>query len=232
MTLQTKIVLGGLIVICSLAVPGAHAALAQTTPSPAPNPGAVNVAPPPAPASATEGASAPPVYASPPVYIAPPVYSAPPPYAGGYPGAPPYAAGPEAARNAYVQNLMFQRQTWLARPVGLGVPITLIAVGAGVAIVGFAVAGSVGSCDPYYDSCNRNTGAELAGVLIGVGGSVMAAVGTGLLIGRIVRRARRGRELRRIDSELRAYGVTASLAPWMSRSGASASAGLTANIRF
>lgn len=142
--------------------------------------------------------------------------------------------GPDAGRDAYVQSLLYQRQMWLQRPVGLAVPITLIAVGAGLAIVGFAVAGSLDDCnnsDPY-DSCSGSDGGVLTGVLVGIGGTVLASVGTGILIGRVIRRARRGRELRRIDSELNAFGVSASLAPWMNRTASASSGGLTARLRF
>ena len=142
--------------------------------------------------------------------------------------------GPDAGRNAYVQNLLFQRQMWLQRPVGLVTPITLIAVGAGVAIVGATLASTLDTCDhtDVYTSCSGSNGGVLAGVLMAVGGSVLATVGTGILIGRIVRRARRGRELRRIDSELNAFGVTASVAPWMNRSASASSGGLSARLRF
>jgi hypothetical protein len=136
-----------------------------------------------------------------------------------------------------VQNLRWQRQAMLAQPVSLTLPITLIAVGVGVAVVGAAVAGSLDDCDDYdddyyyEDTCSTNPGV-FAGVFMAVGGVVLASVGTGQLIGRLVRRGRQRRQLQRIDTELNTLGATASLTPWMTRTATSSAGGLTARLRF
>ena len=128
---------------------------------------------------------------------------------------------------------MFQRQLWLTRPVGLAVPLTLLGVGVGALFTGSVIASSFSDCDTDpYGSCSGSNGGIFAGILLWAGGAVVATVGTGILISRLVRRGRRRRELLRIDSELQRVGATASLAPWLDRSGSSASGGLATSIRF
>lgn len=236
-----------------------HGVQAQATNRAPPYPAAESAAPPPASSVAAQPLAAPQVPATPPPYQGPQPGSAPPgaapypgsaapvgaPYPGSapvaapYPGALPYAGGPDAARSAYVQNLRWQREAVLARPVGLAVPITLLSVGLGAAVVGSTLANVLSDCndydpyDPYddYGSCGAN-GGVIAGVLVAVGGAVVATVGTSMLIGRLIRRGRQRRELQRIDSQLSAYGATASLAPWMTVTGPSSAGGLTARLRF
>jgi hypothetical protein len=201
--------------VCGLALTLSPTARAQSTP----------LTPP-----AQPSGTAPTPYEAPSQYsAAPPSYVTPVPY----PNAP-YAGAPDAARGAYVQNLMFQRQAWLQRPVGLGLPITLFSVGIGAIVVGGIVAGAFNDCDEleYDGSCRGTNGGLVSGVLLEIGGAVLASVGTGLFISRLIRRGRRGRELRRIESELQAFGVTASLQPWVHRSASVVSGGLNAGLRF
>jgi hypothetical protein len=108
-----------------------------------------------------------------------------------------------------------------------------MAVGVGVAVLGSTMASVLDDCDNYdgYESCTPN-GGVIAGVLMAIGGSVVATVGTAQLIGRLVRRGRQKRDLLRIDSELNGLGVTASLAPWLTRTAQSSGGGLTARLRF
>lgn len=187
-----------------------------------------------APTARAQDAAAPSASSLQPVPEAPPGYPqvSPPPADVTLPlAAPPAAQAPLQA-----QQLLLERQQVLARRVSLVAPITLLSVGLGLVIVGWGVVYPDESSNHCLDDdgsatrCGRNRGA-LAGALIGLSGSVLSVVGAAMLSGRIVRRIRRGRELNRIDSQLRGLGIQASLAPWLGR-GAGSPVGLLGTVSF
>lgn len=145
----------------------------------------------------------------------------------------PFLAPPVLGTETRVQLLLRERDEVLSRRVSLATPITLMSVGAALSLVGFSVLSpSSQVCDEPYGSCTGNGGLLLASYALGLGGSVLAIVGTAILPSRIVRRARRRRDLSRIDGELFALGKRASLRPSWAVSGGKGIPGWSAAIRF
>ncbi|MEY4509489.1 MAG: hypothetical protein RLZZ450_1611 [Pseudomonadota bacterium] len=149
------------------------------------------------------------------------------------PAPPPFLAPRAPEAQTRLQLLLRERDEVLSRRVSLATPITLMTVGAVLSIVGFSVlTPSSEVCDEPYGSCTRNGGLLLASYALGLSGSVLAIVGTAILPSRIVRRARRRRDLQRIDGELSALGMRVSLAPTWALSGGKGVPGWSAAIRF
>jgi hypothetical protein len=145
----------------------------------------------------------------------------------------PFLASPVPGAESRVQLLLRERDEVLSRRVSLVTPITLMTVGAALSLVGFSVlTPSSQVCDEPYGSCTGNGGLLLVSYALGISGSVLAIVGTAILPSRIVRRARRRRDLQRIDGELFALGQRASLTPTWAVSAGKGVPGWSATIRF
>lgn len=124
-----------------------------------------------------------------------------------------------ASRAAAIQSLMVERADWVARDTGIVVPLLFTLGGAIIAGAGAGLLVAAGHNDAPYPP----------GVAtLAVGG---AALATGLVFWSIRTSDRRQRnELQRIDGQLRALGVQASLVPWVvprGRMRADVSAGLS-----
>ena len=146
---------------------------------------------------------------------------------------PPFLAPPALRTESRVELLLREREEVLSRRVSLVTPITLMTVGAALSLVGFSVlTPSSQVCDEPYGSCTGNGGLLLASYALGLSGSVLAIVGTAILPSRIVRRARRRRDLQRIDGELFALGKRASLTPIWAVSAGKGVPGWSATISF
>lgn len=159
----------------------------------------------------------------------------------------PRSASPAAeVQGIIVRQLMEERFYWSTRYTSRALPASTVAVGLATVVLGsvlFALQDPVGeyvctddftgSSDVRTSTCRqpyRRPHRRAGNVLMATGGAA-AMIGLAALLWQTPKH-RQARHLRRIDAELKAHGVEASLSAWVGGKVMQPGGGLTAAIRF